>query len=319
MEELTPYITEAFAKLNKGASYPEVAGEIDYLMSPKMYEHYWANPDKFNDALHERYCSGTRIDVEYPYGRESEACPLCWREFKLKHLEKRMLAAGIAESYLEHEWDTIEKDIDMHRSVCPFRKLENYADRLPEMLERNASLLIFSRNLGVGKTLSTILIAKAAIRAGYKASVVKLGKQCLKVRENYSSRRHDPDAMTESKLIEELTEPHFLVIDDLGADHATENKIEARVLAHVLEARNVHGRPTIISSNHDLNTLIHGQFDKQGNSLKGGFQGYGARTMSRLQPFAEIAINHNKDFRQEGADFNLNSEMVLPTIRLEAA
>lgn len=268
----------------------------DWLMTPKMYDWVCKHPEKLNDALHERYCAGGMIDVQYGEKHYAKPCPRCEQERRFLVLEKRMLAAGISPKYLEQDWHTIDMKVDKAFGYC-----RNYAQRLAEMREAGRSLFVHGA-FGRGKSLCAVLIAKQAIQEAYSCLLVALGRACVDIRAGYNSWR-DANAVKESDFIAELIKPDFLILDDLGAENATEHKTETRVLAHVLDGRNALGKPTIVTTNLSPSEFTMG---------RGAFKGYGARSFNRLQPYAQVEFTHRVNFRAESEAFALEDAQIAP-------
>lgn len=301
----------------KARNFNELVFDRDWLITPKMYKYFKNQPEGFNDELHDKHCLGGVLRLAYADGQTHErTCPRCAREHRLNIMGIVMKKSGIDSSYLEHTWDSMELDIGVYSGkASPFRQGMFYAQQIHEMREQGVSLIIHGARVGVGKTLLSVMIAKDAVQAGYEVRVTSLARECVKIREGYNQR--SSDALSESALIELLVKPDFLFLDDLGADYISEHKIEARVLGHVLDTRHMAKKPTIITSNRRPYELEQGNGESKGSA--NAFAGYGVRTMDRLEPWAEIYIDHSKSFRTEKGDEVRESFGIRPSFTLDAA
>lgn len=100
---------------------------------------------------------------------------------------------------------------------------------------------------GRGKSSLAIALAYYWGLQGHSAAFKDCDEMMLEVRATWGAGR----AKTSAQVYEELFEPKFLVIDDIGKSGGPE-KVE--VLSTVLNSRINRGKRTAVTSNHDINT-----------------------------------------------------------------
>ncbi|CAM4425720.1 hypothetical protein DEMA109039_19065 [Deinococcus marmoris] len=100
------------------------------------------------------------------------------------------------------------------------------------------------------------------------------------MRDGYGDR--SGNALKESKALKRLSTPDLLVIDDLGAGETDSASVERRLLFLALDQRQMHRKPTVITSNLSPAELA---------------AIFGGRIMARLQPLTIVHVNHRKNFR----------------------
>ncbi|NNH18664.1 insertion sequence IS5376 ATP-binding protein [Bordetella trematum] len=125
----------------------------------------------------------------------------------------------------------------------------DYADSFAEARASGRGL-IFCGKPGTGKTHLAIGIIHRVLAAGYSArfAVVLDAMQAVK-----STYRKDA-AMTEAAVIEKLTAPDLLVLDEIGNQYGTDS--ERIILSSVINTRYNAMKPTILLSNLAKEQLV---------------------------------------------------------------
>lgn len=245
------------------------------------------------DQLHAVHCFGGTITVENAQGEHVDArCPRCAAIARESRLRSQMLASGVEGRYLDVEWS----DLELH---APLDRVAASSRNIARLIEHGVSLVLYSEQTGSGKTQAAMLIAKTAIRAGYSAHVVNLGRLALDVRESY--RNSTGDAVTEKAALQRLIRPDMLIIDDLGAGESDAASVERRLLHLALDDRQNHRRPTIITTN----LLLAPPAGEQRRDPKRPLtlvEVLGSRGLGRIQPMTPIHIDHGINFRTRKSD-----------------
>ena len=239
-------------------------------------------------ALHELHCYGGNISIEGADGKPLDVrCPRCAASARETRLRQQMIASGVEGRYLDVEWE----DLELH---APLDRVASSAGNISRLIEHGVSLVLFSEQTGSGKTQAAMLIAKTAIRAGYTAHVVNLGRLALDVRESY--RDKSGHALTEKAALLQLITPDVLVIDDLGAGESDAASVERRLLFLALDDRQNHRRPTIITTNMLL-VPPKDEGKRDPNRPLTVVEVLGSRGLGRIQPMTPIHVNHGINFR----------------------
>lgn len=230
-----------------------------------------AAPATMTDAEHDRYCQGGHI--MQPGMLPSRPCSRCAAQAQEANLRARLIAAGVDGRYLDYTWDDLEQP-------APLDRLAAACARISEIIDAGQSVLIWSAETGSGKTQAAMLAGVAAVRAGRTAHVTNLARLAVEIRDGYGDKTGG--SLKEGAALSRLTSPDLLVIDDLGAGETDSASVERRLLFLALDQRQMHRRPTIVTSNLSP------------QEMAGVF---GARIVARLQPLTIIHVNHGKNFR----------------------
>lgn len=217
----------------------------------------------------------------YVRGEDGEwrPCPRCHELRKTKEemerLRNRLREAGMAERYLEVDWEDLEM-------VPPFPQVRQAAERIHELVQSGENFA-FLGPPGSGKTQALVLLAKAAVRAGISTRIYNVGRLALRVVS--SARRGNPE-FTEEDAVMLLVQPQLLLLDDLGGSDDY-RAVERRILYHALEERAQKGLVVGFSS-----TLSAG--DPKMRELTAHL---GERSLERLKPLRVILFRHGRNFR----------------------
>lgn len=103
--------------------------------------------------------------------------------------------------------------------------------------------LIFTGSPGTGKTHLAVGIMHRVLEAGYTARFAVV----LDVMQAVKGTYRKDSAMTEAAVIETLTSPDLLVMDEIGNQYGTEG--EKIILSNVINTRYNAMKPTILLSN----------------------------------------------------------------------
>lgn len=224
------------------------------------------------EAVHAKWCDYGTIQIIDEEGCERAwYCPKCEADKRLQAMERQIEQSGIGSRYHQIEWS------DLTDLPDPMPALKAASERITDILETGHSAIL-TGPAGTGKTQAAVLLVKAAIRAGKTAALANIGHEAIDIRAGY-----DGDGPSERKVIQRLSSPDLLVLDDVGAGEADSGKIERRILYLVADARQNARRSTIVTTN-----LTAQELAKQ----------LGDRIINRLMPAKSFAFRHGKNFRK---------------------
>jgi DNA replication protein DnaC len=199
-----------------------------------------------------------RLKEEYPEIAEG-TCPTCrgagtyrWRDVEnecdcrvQKQLNKLYFDAGIGLPYQRKSWD------DLHIPSDQLGPIHDYINEPERFLSAGMGLLISGGN-GTGKTLIANLILKQLIRADYRCYFSTASGM---VEEFTAGWNNDED---KKRFVQKFIRTSVLCLDDLGKEFKSSNKLSASTFDHILRTRVQSGRPTILTTNLDVNELRRG-------------------------------------------------------------
>lgn len=147
--------------------------------------------------------------------------------------------ASLMDAMYEHStFETCRKTADNKRPLSIARQ---YAERFPEMLEKNRGLLFYGPP-GTGKTHTAACVANALLGKGISVlmtSFVKLNAMAFS----------DDD----ESLIQRMGRAKLLIIDDLGAERGSEYSLER--VYNVIDSRIRSKLPMILTTNLSLQQM----------------------------------------------------------------
>lgn len=142
-------------------------------------------------------------------------------------------------------------------------KCKKYADQFKDNFENGKSLLLLG-SVGTGKTHLANAIANQIIKkTTYTALYVTVGAMLRYIRSSYS----DKD-LSEIDAYRVFTEPHLLIVDEIGVQKASEFELTA--LFDIINERYEQLFPTIIISNHGPRELADYLGDRVVDRLREG-------------------------------------------------
>ena len=136
-----------------------------------------------------------------------------------------------------------------------------YLDELNKNIEAGKGIYFWSETKGSGKTMIATALANELINTHKKFVKFATSLDILdEIRATYDSNNDD----TESKLINDLYNTDFLVIDDFGTERATDWAGEK--FYQIVNNRYINKKVTFFTSNYDLATLKYD--DRIANRIK---------------------------------------------------
>lgn len=159
--------------------------------------------------------------------------------------------------YPEHEVEA-----GGHYSVIPRKAMERvlgYCRSYAQCFHPGSESLLLCGGTGLGKTFLSIAIAKEVAAQGNDVIYITAPKLMERMQARQFSRGPD-DGMTDA-----VSSCQLLIIDDLGAEFSTTFTVSA--VYTIINQRMIDGKPTIVNTNLDEDTLR---------------ERYGDRVLSRL-------------------------------------
>ncbi len=197
--------------------------------------------------------------IPLPGGQHIRAdlCPTCLREEvereaaaqrakeeaeRQRKIEKRLAQAGIPERFASRSFDNFVADSPEKQHALAVAK------RFAQDFRRHLSsgpTLIFSGNIGTGKSHLAIAIAQAAMLQGCTAMYGNAMDVVRRLREGWRRDSH----MSEAEVLDLYGSIDLLVIDEIGVQYDSES-VQMH-LFDVLNRRYRDNKPTILLSNLD--------------------------------------------------------------------
>lgn len=189
-----------------------------------------------------------RLLAEHPH-LEEDICPTCrgketfrWQGADVdcicseqKRLHRRYLHAGIGTTYQRLSWADVHFDL-VNSPVT------DYLDNIEDYVARGMGLLLHGP-VGTGKTLVANLMAKELVKKGYDTFVATFASTV----EHFTATWGDNE---EKKVFaKRFMQSQMLVLDDLGKEYKSSNRLSPTTFDHILRTRVQGGRPTILTTN----------------------------------------------------------------------
>lgn len=155
-----------------------------------------------------------------------------------------LLHSGIGDNYQRLGW------ADLRAEDGAIETAERYIMRA-EAYVRSGFGLTFHGNHGTGKTLLSTLILKHLLGLGYDCYFTTFSEMI----DTYTGGWHD--AEERRRFHQRIKNARVLVIDDVGKEYQGRNQtgLPGSTFDEVLRHRVAAATPTIITTNHDLDTI----------------------------------------------------------------
>lgn len=186
----------------------------------------------------------------YEYAREC-SCGIRQREIQ----ENRLRFAAIPETYK----DVLLKNVTARFYLKPESKqvfkavselVKWYMDNLDQNFEEGKGIYFWSVTKGTGKTMLAAAIANELINNHKRSAKFATSLDILdEIRATYDSHNED----SESRLLSDLVNTEFLVIDDFGTERVSDWAGEK--FYQIVNKRYINKKVTFFTSNFDLKTL----------------------------------------------------------------
>lgn len=203
----------------------------------------------------------SRLYREHPHIKASpqDYCPTCdttgqyfWRgenhpcdcEAQLQ-LHKHYLSSGIGVTYQRLSWDDYEGDPTLQA------QLDKYLSKHANFINHGIGVLLYGE-FGTGKTFGVTLLLKDLLKAGYTCYSTTFADMVEMFTAGWKS-------VEDQKYFQKkIMYSDVLLLDDLGRELKTRNKLSESTFDNVLRRRVQDGRPTFITTNMSLVELSEG-------------------------------------------------------------
>lgn len=192
-------------------------------------------------------------------GRENwTSCPLCQdekrrqdeiesqqrfaREQEERRIQNALRDATIPRRFADASFESYVCQNESQRRI--YAALQAYAANFPEHRAQGVGM-IMTGGVGTGKTHLAVAIARHVIH-GHKmtAKYASINRVMVAIKSSFHG---DSDGITQQDVYEILRQPDLLILDEVGAQQATE--FEKLVMFDIVNARYEDVRPTILISN----------------------------------------------------------------------
>lgn len=163
---------------------------------------------------------------------------------------------GIPRPYFNATLDQYEMETEIYEFF------KNYLDNLHSMFSDCVGLICYGSN-GTGKSFLSSLIVKEAYRLRYTSYLIQM-QGLMDLHMDVISKEEDA-----KERLREVTECHFLVIDEVGKEVRGNKDYNINILENVLRKRFAKGFPTIICTNLNLDTFYSDYGASIASLLKG--------------------------------------------------
>jgi DNA replication protein DnaC len=151
-----------------------------------------------------------------------------------KRLYTRYLHAGIGITYQRLTWG------DLGAEVNPV--LMDYLDKAEAYIDRGVGLFI-NGPVGTGKTMLAMLVLKDLVKADYSCYATTFANTV----EAFTSTWGDNDE--KKRFADRFMFSDVLLLDDLGQEQRTANRLPQTTFDRILRTRVQDGRPTLLTTN----------------------------------------------------------------------
>lgn len=178
-----------------------------------------------------------------------------------------LLACGehnFADFYLEYYPDNVDPKYGVSPRAIMSRNV-NLCRKYADGFSSASGNLLFNGGTGLGKTMLSACIAKAAAEKGYSVAYETASHLFAKLERD----RFHPDEESAAE-VRKLTESDLLIVDDLGTELPGNFTVAA--LYTLLNDRLLAGKPMIISTNLNIDEIRQRYSPQIASRLEGSFQ-----------------------------------------------
>lgn len=248
---------------------------FDFLDETEADRLYRDHPSLGRDPA--KYCPTCYTAKTYVWRGETVACD-CQRQLQL---HKHYLAAGIGVNYQRLSWGDYEGDPALKRA------LDKYLERHQAFVGQGVGLLLHGE-YGTGKTFGATMLLKDLMKRGYVCYATTFASMIEMFTSGWKSKED------QRYFQQKIMLSNVLLLDDLGRELRTKNKLSESTFDDVLRRRVQDGRPTFITTNMSVGELN---------------EGYGGAVLSLLTEKSMVYELRGSDFRPQ-ANSRMMDEMM---------
>ena len=192
----------------------------------------------------------------------------CLQELCLAELKKTISLFSGDHSFADFRLDYYSDVKDPQYGISPrviMSKTFDICHRYAAEFTPGSDNLLFNGGTGLGKTLLSACLARAAAEKGYSVAYESATRLFAKLEKNHF--RPDEDS---SQAVAELYDSTLLIIDDLGTELTSAFTVSA--LYALLNDRLLTGKPTIISTNLTIDEIRQRYSPQIASRLEGSYQ-----------------------------------------------
>ncbi len=233
-------------------------------------------------ASYEDYCPTCATTGKFFWPEKMQACDC---ELQLQ-LHKHYLRSGIGMNYQRLSWDDYEGSPEVQSWMDDY--LEGHAN----YVQRGIGLILHGE-FGVGKTFTTTMLLKDLIKLGHRCYSTTFAHMVEMFTAGWR------DASEQKNFQQKIIGSDVLLLDDLGREMKSKNKLSETTFDDVLRRRVQDGKPTFITTNMTLGELG---------------AGYGGAILSLLWESSLRYEMTGDDFRPQSSS-RMQAELKLGAVR----
>ncbi|MBO6132817.1 MAG: ATP-binding protein [Lachnospiraceae bacterium] len=229
--------------------------------------------DRRAKLLREHGLSPNALEIQYD-------CPNCmdtgFTPFGRCHcLQKKLIDAlydesGIMEVLSRENFSTYDPEVYSENVRDEMKRAYNGAIAFVDEFDTVYRNLLFIGNIGSGKTFLTNCIAKALLDKGFNV-LYFTSYNLFKMISNHTFNR-GMDNTEEINSYKDIFGADLLIIDDLGTESS--NSFTMSQFFIIINERNERHKPTLISTNLSLESLLDTYSERAMSRLLGGYDVY---------------------------------------------
>jgi DNA replication protein DnaC len=194
-------------------------------------------------------------DMEFIYNPVTDSAKECsCRQLRIQ--ERRQAFADIPVHFSNITLDKFRTDVYEQYSRLQItnilKTVRCYIDEFEEFKADGLGLYIYSHTKGSGKTRLAVSIANELLKQGYKVKFATAISILNEIKASWQRRDSD---VSESTLLNDLTQTDILVIDDFGQEKISE--WVNNEFYHIINERYALSKVTIYTSNCELKELLY--------------------------------------------------------------
>lgn len=229
------------------------------------------NPHLKDDPT--EYCPTCLTEGTYQWQGSEHECD-CQLQLQLY---KHYLSAGIGVTYQRLNWEDFQGDRDILSRVA------EYVFEHKKYIQRGIGIL-FAGSLGTGKTMLANLALKEFVKEGYTCYATTFANTI----EMFTAGWYD--AEERQYFRRKFINSEVLLLDDFGRELKTKNNLSVSTFDNILRTRIQGGRPTLLTTNMDVDELE---------------EGYGSAVLSLLKESSIVIEMSGEDFRSSSSSRTL--------------